>query len=108
MWPLLFDPELIQQRPPLRVVLVVPDPLRDEVDDLPVVGRHHRRLREDLALVLLPERAGGWRILRLRRRGAGHLSVDRAIAEPAWVGVRRSRARYESCAGEQVVDEADV
>jgi hypothetical protein len=29
--PRLFDPELIEQRSPLRVVLVVPDTLRDQI-----------------------------------------------------------------------------
>src|SRR6266702_1493568 len=46
----LPNPKLLEQRPPLGVVLVVPDALADEVDALPCVGRDHRRLGEQLAL----------------------------------------------------------
>src|SRR5262249_35126026 len=80
-------PELVDQRLPLRVVLVVADPLGEEVDRLAVVGRHVRGLGEQLPLERAIERMGRRRILRLDARRMPQLAVERAVAELC--GIRR-------------------
>src|SRR5207249_3848306 len=55
----LPNPELVEQRPPLRVVLVVADTIADEVDDLPCVGRDQRRMGEQLPFDRSSQRMSG-------------------------------------------------
>src|SRR5260370_35220483 len=83
--------------------LVVAHAFRDEVDVLPVVGRDHGRLREQLALDPSPERMSGRRVLRLHRGCMVDLTVDRVAAERAWVG---ARSWSDSSTGEQRPEEA--
>ena len=73
------DPELVDQHLPHRVVLVVADALREDVDDLRADERHPWRLVDGLAVDALPQAARGARVRRLRG-----------------LGVARSRGR---CAG---------
>src|ERR1043166_1241791 len=65
----LPDPQLAEQRSILRVVLVVADPLRDEIRPGPVVQRNQQGPIGDFAVELGPEavRPGAIRLLDLYR-----------------------------------------
>jgi len=51
----LPDPELADQHPEQRVVLVVPDPLGDEVDALPIEGWHDSGLVDQFVIEPRPQ-----------------------------------------------------
>jgi hypothetical protein len=52
--PRLLDPHLVEERAPLRVVLVVADPGRNEVGPAAVRQRNPRGLADDVAVDLAP------------------------------------------------------
>ena len=64
----------------MRVVDVVADPVRHEVQVLVVREKHPRGLVDGVAVDLAPER-DGFRVARLQRLGFGDLGVDSVAAE---------------------------
>src|SRR6266516_1579703 len=104
--PTSLHPELIVEREPLRVELIVADALGDEVDKTPVVRRDDWRFSQDLALDLLPEQGGSGRIGRLDGRRVVHPGVDRTVAELGRVACLQRVSRHEGGATELLAQEA--
>src|SRR5262245_31518918 len=84
------NPELVDQHLPHRVVLVVADALRDDVDDLRADERHPGRLVDGLAVSALPQPTCGVRVRRLLCLGFDDPTVDPGVAESRGVRVRRA------------------
>src|SRR5438034_11123234 len=74
-------PELVQQNAPLRAVLVVADPLRDEAEDLGRARRNDGRLVGEFSIDLRPQRVRGGLIGRLQPQRPIDLGVESAFAE---------------------------
>src|SRR5918995_5272688 len=102
----LPDPELAEQDAPLRVVLIVAYPRRDEGDVRAVERGDDRSAGKDGILDPPPEPDGLRRVVNLRRRGTLHLRVDRAVAEPGQVHRSLRRARDVGGAAQKGPDEA--
>jgi hypothetical protein len=83
---LLLDQNLIQQEPPHGVVLVVPEPARDEVDLDSVQEGHERCLVGDRVIHFSPRLPGG-RVLSRDLGRVLHHPVDVSVAEATVVRV---------------------
>src|SRR5438876_8512038 len=81
----LSDPELVDQHPELRAVLVIADALREEVGQLRRDQRYPRRSIDGLRVDTLPQLARRLGIRRLHAQRPAHRAVDRAVAELAQV-----------------------
>jgi hypothetical protein len=87
----LADPELIEDDAPLRVVLIVADAARDDVDLPQRVERNDRRLVDDLAIEASPELVCEVRVGRLQLECALNVGVDLPVAELGEVRRRTTR-----------------
>src|SRR5436309_1349749 len=100
----LLDPELVDQDVPLRVPLVVPDPLRQEVDLLGVVEVDPRSLIGHLVVNLRPDLVRGVGVGDAGLLRLIHLGLDRLVAEGR--DVRAGVAvRVDGAAAEEHVQE---
>src|SRR5215207_9126094 len=81
------DPQLAENDPPLRVVLVVVDPLGHQVDPLRDEQRDGRRVVNDLAVDRRPGRARPGRVGGLQTQCPLDLAVELAAAELGGVEV---------------------
>src|SRR5262249_34975848 len=77
----LLHPELVEERAPLRVVLVVADAARDEVRLAEVPFDNPWSLVDDVAVDLAPEFGRRLRVGGLQQAGAGDLGVDAPVTE---------------------------
>src|SRR5581483_12133829 len=99
------NPQLGEERPPLRVVLVVADPGRLHLERHPVCERDPSGPVGEVTVDLGPEAPGCLRIARLERLGVGDLSIDCSVAELGGVRVLGADG-YVAGAGQRRDDHA--
>src|SRR5438132_11222152 len=99
-------PELVEERAPPGVVLVVDDAFGDELDGLVVVEGHPPCLVHDVAVDLTPEVGCPLGIVDLSGRSPHDLAIDRGVAEAGGVAVL-GRVRAEAGANELVLEDVE-